>query len=70
MSPTHKNNLNSSLTNSTAQRFTFEYFCERLNSNNYKDICRRREELEIRREEFIMKSNAVEFVFSTSIEQN
>ncbi|CAF4282129.1 unnamed protein product, partial [Adineta steineri] len=36
-SPRNKSILNTSLTSVTLQRFTFDYFSERLNTNNYKD---------------------------------
>jgi hypothetical protein len=43
------------------QRFTFDYFSERLNINNYKDICRRRNEQGLKREETIMRVPVVEY---------
>jgi hypothetical protein len=43
------------------QRFTFDYFSERLNINNYKDICRRRNEQGLKREETIMRLPVVEY---------
>jgi len=51
-----------SLSSNFVQRFTFEYFIERLNTNNYKDICRRRDEFEMKREEIIMKLPVVEIL--------
>ncbi|CAF1533950.1 unnamed protein product [Adineta steineri] len=59
-SPINKSILNTSLTSVTLQRFTFDYFSERLNTNNYKDICKRRDEKELKREETIMKLPIVE----------
>ena len=46
--------MNNSFTSTPLQKFTFDYFSERLNANNYKDICRRRDEKELQREETIM----------------
>ena len=60
LSPSHKSIMNSSFSSSSLQRFTFDYFSERLNINNYKDVCRRRDELEIKREETIIKLPIVE----------
>jgi hypothetical protein len=55
-----KSTMNTSLTSATLQKFTFDYFSERLNTNNYKDICKRRNEQELKREEIIMKLPIVE----------
>ena len=60
LSPVTKSNLNNSLTSTPVQKFTFDYFSERLNANNYKNICRRRDEREFKREESIMKLPIVE----------
>ena len=60
-SPTTKSTMNTSLTSIALQRFTFDYFSERLNANNYKDICRRRDEQELKREESIMRLPIVEY---------
>ncbi|CAF0860780.1 unnamed protein product [Rotaria sordida] len=60
LSPVIKSTMNTSLTSVILQRFTFDYFFERLNTNNYKDICRRRDEQELKREETIMKLPIVE----------
>jgi hypothetical protein len=60
-SPMAKSNMNTSLTSVTLQKFTFDYFSERLNINNYKDVCRRRDEEELKREEIIMKLPIVEY---------
>ena len=60
-SPMAKSNMNTSLTSVTLQKFTFDYFSERLNINNYKDVCRRRDEEELKREETIMKLPIVEY---------
>ncbi|CAF2070271.1 unnamed protein product [Rotaria magnacalcarata] len=57
---TTKSTMNTSLTSVALQRFTFDYFSERLNANNYKDICRRRDEQELKREESIMRLPIVE----------
>lgn len=61
LSPMNKSNLNNSFTSTPLQKFTFDYFSERLNANNYKDICRRRDEKEFQREETIMKLPIVEY---------
>ncbi|CAF5038088.1 unnamed protein product, partial [Rotaria sp. Silwood1] len=58
--PAIKSTINTSLTSIILQRFTFDYFSERLNTNNYKDICRRRDEQELKREETTMKLPIVE----------
>ena len=58
--PTIKSPMNTSLTSVVLQRFTFDYFTDRLNTNNYKDICRRRDEQELKKEEMIMKLPIVE----------
>ena len=63
LSPLIKTTMNTSLTSMVLQRFTFDYFSERLNTNNYKDICKRRNEQDIKREEFIMKLPIVEYEF-------
>ncbi|CAF2316749.1 unnamed protein product [Rotaria sp. Silwood2] len=60
LSPVIKSTMNTSLTLAILQRFTFDYFSERLNTNNYKNICRRRDEQELKREETIMKLPIVE----------
>ncbi len=52
--------MNTSLTSIILQKFTFDYFSERLNTNNYKDICKRRADQELKREETIMKLPIVE----------
>jgi hypothetical protein len=56
-----KSIMNTSSTSTILQKFTFDYFSERLNTNNYKDICRRRDEQELKREETIMKLPIVEY---------
>jgi hypothetical protein len=61
LSPLIKSTMNTSLTSVILQRFTFDYFSDRLNINNYKDICRRRDEQEMKREESIMKLPIVEY---------
>ena len=63
LSPMSKANLNNSFTSTPLQKFTFDYFSERLNANNYKNICRRRDEKELRREETIMKLPIVEYEY-------
>jgi len=60
LSPMIKSTMNTSLTSVILQRFTFDYFSERLNTNNYKDICKRRDEQELKREEIMMKLPIVE----------
>jgi hypothetical protein len=60
LSPMIKSIMNTSLTSVMLQRFTFDYFSERLNANNYKDICKRRDEQELKREEIMMKLPIVE----------
>jgi hypothetical protein len=55
-----KSTMNTSLTSIILQKFTFDYFSERLNTNNYKDICKRRVEQELKREETVMKLPIVE----------
>jgi len=55
-----KSTMNTSLTSIILQKFTFDYFSERLNTNNYKDICKRRIEQELKREETVMKLPIVE----------
>lgn len=55
-----KSTMNTSLTSNILQKFTFEFFSERLNTNNYKDVCKKRDEQELRREEMIMKLPIVE----------
>jgi hypothetical protein len=59
-SPIIKPTMNTSLTSIILQKFTFDYFSERLNTNNYKDICKRRADQELKREETIMKLPIVE----------
>ncbi|UJR25468.1 hypothetical protein I4U23_006815 [Adineta vaga] len=59
-SPITKTMLNTSITSSVLQKFTFDYFIERLNIHNYKDICKRRDEQELKREETIMRLPIVE----------
>ncbi len=54
-------NNNTSLTSIILQKFTFDYFSERLNTNNYKDICKKRDEQELKREDIIMKLPIVEY---------
>lgn len=61
LSPIAKSGMNFSFNSTVLQRFTFDYFSERLNINNYKDICRRRDESEVKREELLMKSPIVEY---------
>jgi len=60
LSPNIKSTMNTSLTSIILQKFTFDYFSERLNTNNYKDICKRRVEQELKREETVMKLPIVE----------
>ncbi|CAF4274561.1 unnamed protein product, partial [Rotaria sordida] len=59
--PITKSPMNTSLTSIILQRFKFDYFSERLNTNNYKDICRQRDEQELKREEIIVKLPIVEY---------
>ena len=59
-SPILKTVMNTSLTSGVLQKFTFDYFCERLNIHNYKDICKRRDEQELKREETVMRLPIVE----------
>jgi hypothetical protein len=63
LSPMMKSNMNTSLTSAILQKFTFDYFSERLNNNNYKDVCRRRNEKELKREETTMKLPIVEYEY-------
>ena len=60
-SPLGKSTMNASFTSIVLQRFTFDYFAERLNANNYKDVSRRRDELESKREEAMMRWPIVEY---------
>ncbi len=62
-SPINKSTMNTSLTSMILQKFTFDYFSERLNTNNYKDIGKRRDEQELKREETIMKLPIVEYEY-------
>jgi hypothetical protein len=64
ISPIAKSNINALLTSTTLQKFTFDYFSERLNIHNYKDVCRRRAEEEWKKEETIMKLPIVEYEYS------
>ena len=61
LSPITKSPMNTSLTSIILQRFKFDYFSQRLHTNNYKDICRRRDEQELKREEIIVKLPIVEY---------
>ncbi|CAF1464696.1 unnamed protein product [Rotaria sordida] len=58
--PITKSPINTSSTSIILQRFKFDYFSQRLPTNNYKDICRRRDEQELKREEIIVKLPIVE----------
>ncbi|CAF0761526.1 unnamed protein product [Adineta ricciae] len=59
-SPILKTVMNTSLTSGVLQKFTFDYFSERLNIHNYKDICKRRDDQELKREETVMRLPIVE----------
>jgi len=60
LSPTLKSMANTSFTSTNLSKFTFDYFSERLNANNYKDICKKRNEQELKKEESTMKLPIVE----------
>lgn len=60
LSPMMKSVVNTSLTSTNLSKFTFDYFSERLNANNYKDVCKKRDEQELKKEELIMKLPIVE----------